>query len=394
MLRMLTLGSIVMLASAAALGLPADSDAYYGGPRFYNSQPSVINRLLHNVAGEEYIVTSAAGTPALQIVQVQAAVTAWNNALRSAPNSITKYPLHYNGPADPAANIVVRFANRTTIDAECAVHPVVACNGTEYPVSTIWILQSAATTRLVTHELGHSLWYEDYYNSDKSCVPTYQTVMDCDDNITDPPDEVDFQSHYEPTYQSADNTYPDTWSSSWNAVYQVGSTSVVFPVTTVDHGYYWEKRSDTPGSLLASGYTPLNENSKSFDYSLGSRYCSLSKIYNEVGYPGTRPWSPRSQYSCIGAAQSQSAGFLLSTSDRFNSSQTTLNIRARNFAGGTRNVGIFGYPNFNDIGCGYQNLVHLATRECYVPLARGAYDRLAWYAWDGGLLSWGYLDFE
>ncbi len=208
MLRLVTLGAIVTLASAAAFGLPTDSGAYYGGPRFYNSQPQVINRLLHNVTGDEYIVTSAAGTPALQLVQVQAAVTAWNNALRSAPNSITKYPLHYNGPADPAANIVLRFANRTTIDAECDPAPVVACNGTEYPVSTIWVLQSAATTRFVTHELGHSLWYEDQYYPDYHCAngqnqgghphASYVSIMDCDD-INESTDEYDFRNHYEPS---------------------------------------------------------------------------------------------------------------------------------------------------------------------------------------------------
>lgn len=394
MLRAFTLGAIVALTSAAAFGLPTDSGAYYGGPRFFNSQPAVVNRLLHNVAGEEYIVTSAAGTPVLQIVQVQAAVTAWNNALRSTPNSITKYPLHYNAPVDPNANIIVRFVDRATIDRQCSTNPAVkACNDKAFPLTTIWVLQSAASTRIVTHELGHTLWYDDYYYSNYTCVPGYTSIMDCED-ITDPPDEVDFQYHYEPTYQSADNTYPDTWTSTWSALYQIGSVNLAFPATNVDYGYYWEKLADTGGAVLGNGYTTVNTNSKSFDYNVGSRYCALSKIYNEVGYPGTRPWSPRSQYSCIGAAQSQNAGFLLSTSDRFNATTTTLNIRVRNFSGGTRNLGIFGYPNFDDIGCGYQMLNHLSTRECYVNVARGAYTQLAWYAWDGGLLSWGYLDFE
>ncbi len=74
-----------------------------------------------------------------------------------------------------------------------------------------------------------------------------------------------------------------------------------------------------------------------------------------------------------------------------------LYIRVKNFSGGTRNLGIFGISgsSFFDIGCGYQYLAASATRDCYVPLSRGAYPHLGWYAWDSfNNLSWGYLDFE
>lgn len=126
---------------------------------------------------------------------------------------------------------------------------------------------------------------------------------------------------------------------------------------------------------------------------IGSRYCLADQIHNTIGYPGGRSWSPRSQYSCVGAAQSQSAGFLVATSDRASSSGNDLYLRVRNQSGGTRNLGIFG-PSLQDIGCGYQNLTHQATRTYYISLARGAYTHLNWYAWQGGVLSWGYLDFE
>lgn len=120
----------------------------------------------------------------------------------------------------------------------------------------------------------------------------------------------------------------------------------------------------------------------------------FDQIHNEVGYTGGDQWSPRSQYSCVGAAQSQTDGFLLGTSDRNSPSSNTLYLRVKNFAGSNRDVAIFG-PNFANIGCGYVSTAYLGTRTCYIPLGRGAYPQLTWFAGDGsGNVSWGYLDFE
>lgn len=400
--------AVLLLTAATALfigvGLSGDSRAFYGDPRFYASQPAVTNRVVHNAPGfspsEEYIVTNPAGTPILKISSTVGAVSDWNNELRNPPNSITKYVFHYNGVADPAANVIVNFISDEDYKSRCGLAGD-ACNDKGYPTTNVWVKSSQASKALVAHELGHSLWYSDQYNADYTCSLA-DTIMNvsgpsCKTAIT-ATDMNDFQQRYKPSYQSADATWFNTWGATWNAVYQAGSATASFPNSWVEYKYYWEQRSDTGGTLLASAYNAADYGAaQQFTFGLGSRYCILDKIYNEVGYSGTDPWSPRSQYSCVGAAQVQNAGFLLATSDRSSPSSNPLYIRIKNFAGWPRNVGIFGVPGpgqFVDIGCGYMFLGDLQTRACYVPVGRAAFPQLGWYAWDGNILSWGYLDFE
>lgn len=400
-----TLSVVAAFAAAICIGIvvgDGPANGFYGDPRFY--QEPAPSRLIHNhfpgsYPSDEFIVTNPAGTPILKVSQTVGAMSAWNDAIRATPNSIEKYVFHYNAFDDPNANMIVHFVDGTTVDQQCGTTAGDACNDRRFPVTNVWIDSAVSTVALVTHEMGHSLAYSDQYNPDFTCNPAADTIMNsnassCKTSIT-ASDKGDFQVFYEPTYQSPNPTYPDTWGSTWNAVYQVGNVRVRFPSSYVAWKYYWEQQSDTNGVFLASGYNDRDVNFRDFSFSLGSRFCALSKLYNEVGYPGTRSWSFRSQYSCIGAAQSQSAGFLLSTSDRSSAFSSTLYIRITNFSGSNRNVGIFAYPNLADIGCGYATLGYLQTRECYVPLNRGAYSQLQWFAWENTTnYSYGYLDFE
>ncbi|HZP57699.1 MAG TPA: hypothetical protein VFC53_09100 [Dehalococcoidia bacterium] len=245
------------------------------------------------------------------------------------------------------------------VDQYCNTSFGDGCNDGHYPVSNIWIDAAKASNLAVMHELGHSLAYSDqYYYPSGACSPA-DTIMDawgCTSGITTP-DKNDFQYHYEPTYQSANASYPDTWSASWNAYTQTGSLTEHFPTSDVEWRYFWQKESDTGGTILGNGYSdtassaPSTNHLVTFSFST-SRFCLFAKIYNEVGYPGSRPWSPRSQYSCIGSAQSQSAGYFLSTSDRNSPSTNNLYLRVKNFSGFDRDIAIFG-PAFENIGCGY-----------------------------------------
>ncbi len=404
----------IIITTAIAILVSSPSEAYYGDPRFTASQPLILNRLLHNDfdAEEEFIVTVDEGCNGATIGKTRNAVQQWNDALRSSPNSITKYPFHTSlttGCDDEDANILVNWVSAATIDAKCPVDAD-ACTDLAYPITKIWI-DSTASNTLVAHELGHSLWYTDQYYYHGSPLEihcangqtegghshaTYTSIMDCD-GITESTDEYDFLYRYKPTYQTTNPTYPDTWGSVWNGVYYVGDIDVATATSWVEYKYFWEKLTDTNGSVLEAVYQDqdLTNNSpiKNYVINLGSRFCIRTKMYNEIGYTGTDPWSARSQHSCVGAAQSQNAGFLLATTDRANATSNTLYIRVKNFSGGFRNLGIFG-PSFQNIGCGYQNLANGSTRQCYVTLTRGVYTHLNWYAWEGSNLSWGYVDFE
>lgn len=94
----------------------SDVAGYYGDPRFFSQQTTT--RLLHNVSGDDYLVTSA-GASVPQQTTVTNAITHWNDALRSAPNSLTKYPLHFNQHNDPNANVIVDFVSPETVHNEC-----------------------------------------------------------------------------------------------------------------------------------------------------------------------------------------------------------------------------------------------------------------------------------
>jgi hypothetical protein len=376
------------------LGSPRDGAAYYGDPRFFNQQAP--SQILHNVPGDDLLVTSAGSASALHHQQVALAITAWNNALQSSPNSLSKYALHYSGTYDPNANVVVEFVEHAEIDEHCTIGGRVApaCNdGTTLPV-TIYVDKTQSTTLLVTHELGHPLQFTDqYYYPSGTCSPAV-TVMDCE-GIQENTDEVDFRARYRPQLQSANATYPDTWSATWT-VYYGGEVKLFSAASQVEYLYYWDKYSDSNGIVVDTDTTPANDRDLHFGYVVGTRYCVATLLYNEVGYAAGSggAWSPRSQFSCIGAAQDQDAGFLLATSDRNNPLSNNLYLRVRNLSGGTRNVAIFG-PNFADIGCGFQNLSNGSTRLCYISLARGAYSELTWFAFPpSGDPSWGYLDFE
>jgi hypothetical protein len=399
--HILRFGLIVVLAAGIAVSLRADSSAYYGDPRFWSGQAS--SHVLHNYypghyPSDEFIVTNPSGTSGQRVQMTGAAVTAWNNALRGTPNSLGKYPFHYNQIGDANATIVVNFVTAAEVDANCHNTFGDGCNDGAYPVSSIWIDSMKASTQAVMHELGHSFAFDDqYYYPSGNCSPA-DTIMDawgCTTGITGP-DNTDFQYHYEPTYQSANPSYPDTWNASWNAYTQMGSVTEDFAASDVEWRYFWQKESDTGGTVQGSGYTTqTDETSLSFGYST-SRFCLFSKVYNEVGYPGSRPWSPRSQYSCVGSAQSQAAGYFLSTSDRNSSGTNNLYLRVKNFTGFDRDIAIVG-PAFEQIGCGYARKGWLATRECNISLARGSYSYLQWYAKDPNnpsVYSYGFLDFE
>lgn len=417
MLRRTLFAALPLLVSALiGLSLNRDAAAFYGDPRFLPGQPIILNRLLHNVPPappqvEDDFLLSDYGGSASKRLDVAVAVGSWNSLLQGTPNNLTKYALHFNAHSDPSpnVNIKVTFVDRATTNTHCKgpndTYDPPGCNDFGYPITTIWMyngLSDPDTRRIVKHELGHSVWYDDQYNQysgschvDSQGAPVPDSIMNCAANIS-ATDLNDFLYHYKPAYQSADPTYPATGSSTWS-VYYGGNVSAYTNASKVEYAYYWNKWSDTNGSVQSSYSTNLEPPNLLLGYVVGSRYCITAYIYNEVGYASGTGGAvgPRSQFSCIGAAQSQTAGFLLSTSDRTDPSTGTLYLRIKNFTGGSRNVGIFGYPNFNDIGCGYADLANGATRECGVALARGAYDRLAWYAWDSSNnLSWGYLDFE
>lgn len=383
-----------MVAMGIGLSLRGDSSAVFGDPRFFAGQAP--SRLIHNYyPGDEFIVTNPSGITGLQLGSTASAIGAWNNALRATPNSLTKYVFHYNQVADPNANIIVNFVSAQEVDQKCGTFGD-GCNDMAFPVSNIWIDAAKASARAVMHELGHSLAYSDQYLSSGACSPA-DTIMDawgCTSGIT-VPDNYDFMYHYEPTYQSANPSMPDTQSATWNAYTQTGSVTETFAPSDVKWRYYWQKESDTGGTFLGSGYTTQTyQTALAFSFTT-SRFCVFGKIYNETGYPGTRPWSPRSQYSCIGSAQSQNAGYFLSTSDRRDTTDN-LYLRVKNFSGFDRDIAIVG-PAYEQIGCGYVRTGWLATRECNISLARGAYPYLQWYAKDpynGSIFSYGLLDFE
>lgn len=161
----------------------------------------------------------------------------------------------------------------------------------------------------------------------------------------------------------------------------------------VEYKYFWDKLTDTNGSRITSYYTNADTNYLSFSIGFKSRFCVITKIYNEVVWSGLDSWGPRSQHSCIGAPQSQNAGFLVATSDRNSPTSNTLYLRVKNRSGGQRNIGIFG-PNLEGNGCNYQ-WTGSQPYQCYITLSRGRYTHLNWYAWDSAdRLTWGYLDFE
>ncbi len=237
---------VLLLTAAAALfigvGLSGDSQAFYGDPRFYTSQPAVTNRVVHNAPGfspsEEYIVTNPAGTTTLKIAQTLGAVTDWNNELRSPPNSITKYVFHYNGVADPAANVIVSFVSDKDYKSRCGPDGD-ACNDMGYPTTNVSVKISKTSKALVTHELGHSLWYSDQYTTSFTCSPA-DTIMNvngpsCKTAIT-PTDKNDFLWRYKPQLQSADPTFPNTWSATWT-VYYGGNVNLQTAGSYVEYSY-------------------------------------------------------------------------------------------------------------------------------------------------------------
>lgn len=415
--------TLLVLTGLIATLLSADSGrAFYGDPRFFSGQAP--SRLVHNLypgqfPTDEFLLTvsqqdySEVGFNTFMNTVIAGLDMWYTPSLNTAPNNITKYPIHFLMLADPNANVIVHLDDAATVDANCPYDfPVAGCNDGEVNgTNDVWIDKAQLTKRLVAHELGHSLRFTDQYYSDGHCAngqqatPTapshgtshanYGSIMDCESAILETPDETDFRTRYEPFLQNANPTFPYTQTSVWSALYQIGYLDVIFPASEVEFQYYWNQSTDTNGSFLADGYTLTDQASRQFTYGVGSRYCVFQQIHNTVGYPANRSWSPRSQYSCIGAPQSQSAGFLLATSDRASATSNTLYIRIKNFAGGTRNVGVFAHPSLANIGCGYANINNGATRQCAVTLARGAYAQLAWYAFDGsGNFSWGYLDFE
>jgi len=396
--RMLAMGTVSALAVMIGGALHTDVSAVYGDPRFFSGPAPT--RLIHNYyPGDEFIVTSPAGTSGSRAQMLYAAITSWNNALRSTPNSLTKYPLHFNQIGDANATIVVNFVSAAVVDSHCQSFGD-GCNDLGFPVSNIWIDDSKASALFVMHELGHSFRYSDQYvrigdRADCSPADTIMDAVGCTRGISSS-DNNDFMYRYEPGYQSANPAYPDTWNASWNAYTQTGSVTEYFANSEVEWRYYWERDSDTGGPILGSGYTTVtDQQSLSYSYST-SRYCVLSKVYNETGYPGTRPWSTRSQYSCIGSADSQNAGYFLSSSDRNSGSGNALYLRVKNFSLFDRDVALVG-PAFQDIGCGYARLAWLATRQCYISLGRSAYPYLQWYAKDPynpSLYSYGLVDFE
>lgn len=169
--RFVLLLATALTAMLIGIGLSRESQAVYGDPRFDATQPQVTNRLVHNAPGyspsEEYIVTNPDNTLPWFLGQTTQAVTDWNNALRNPPNSLTKYPLHYNAVGDPGATIIITYVS----DAEFTLHCTGggACNDVGYPTTHIWVKSSNASKALVTHEIGHSLWYTDQYGAGFSC---------------------------------------------------------------------------------------------------------------------------------------------------------------------------------------------------------------------------------
>jgi hypothetical protein len=390
---------LLALAVAFALSAPRDGVAFFGDPVFYQSQsPSAV---VHNAyPGDEYIVTNPAGTNIVQIQQTTSAIGDWNSRLQGTPNSITKYVFHYNGFNDPSANLFVRFVSAATQNAQCGDNPPIkdtaACNDFN---GNIWIDAARSTPGVIRHELGHSLWYSDQYNSNYTCSLA-DSIMDgngtgpnCNEAITEA-DEANFRTRYEPGLQSANATFPDTWTATWSALYQVGEIFTYFPPSFVEYLYYWRQLTDTNGGQISDGYTITDDNRRRLSYGIGSRWCLFSQIHNTAGYPGGRAWSPPSQFTCVSGAHQQSAGFHVATSDRASASGNTLYLRVRNLSGFTRRIGLFG-PSLQDVGCGYADISNGATRTCAVTLSRGAYPNLVWYAWDGpSIVSYGYLDFH
>jgi len=284
---------LLLLVVHVLAGADRPAAAYYGGPRFFGGQAS--SRFLHNVPddpglpgdqSDEYRVTSTgAVTSSIQRVHVTAAVTNWNNALRGAPNSLAKYPLHFIQHEDPTANIIVRFTDHSDMATYCTddygrVAP--ACNYYWLNPATIYVDNTLSSTTLITHEIGHSFWFDDQYYAGDGCSPA-TTVMDCE-SIQENPDETDFRLRYRPAGLDSNPFYPDSAGSTWNAVYVAGNVMLRAASNDVEYLYYWDKRADTGGARIADYYTATNVKDKQFDFGLASRFCVFSQVYNEAGW--------------------------------------------------------------------------------------------------------------
>lgn len=325
-------------------------------------------------------------TDALDSV-VAAAVTDWNNALRSAPNSLTKFPLHCCFNDDAAgANVQVVGVPDAEIEAHCGAGAI-ACNEDDLipgdaswnpfrrPLYIIVSLDRGAAVRILNHELGHSVsMLNEHYGPNFSCgYPWAVTIMDapqCGSTTPQPHDEDDFFNLHKP--QEVPNPISMTIDSGTAVTYRwSGSADVRHNVDN----FYIVRKTDTNGSTIDSAYQPDYTASRQYaNIGIPARWCVTVSGFSSAGFQGLNPWTPPARHGCASKFTGPNAGGpFLATTHRI--STGAVRIRIRNLSGGDRYVWALG-PALQNIGCSRVRVATGGTYSCDASLSVGQYSDL------------------
>ncbi|HXK34503.1 MAG TPA: hypothetical protein VNM91_10870 [Dehalococcoidia bacterium] len=409
--------AVVLTLAGVLLTVQEDTTAHHVD--YTHNNPEVIlpglessdlpPRIVLNSPGPqtEYLVTSI--TDSLDSATVQA-ITNWNTGLRNfAPNSLNKYPLHFNLHDDPNANVIVvgydsaGFGPRCSPGNHgCVQDDLIPDNDTSvYMYATplyVIINLTAVTTEAhkrgdIAHELGHLLFLNEHYtpgtgNCGQGFSLAYTSVMDyweCD--FLEGPaqhDRDDFYQAYKPQATPSGVAMAPSSSSSATLSWSNASWHNIAR-------FRWVRLTDTAGSLVDAGDTQ-NKGTTSTSFGSiadGHRRCVRIHGKSDAGYQNGAELSPRSFYGCYSRVNGN-AGRFLATSHRLYGSL----IQVRNAASGTRTINVLG-PQLQGVGCSPASVPAGGTYSCQAGVGIQQYaDLFIIMSTSGGSQTLGAIDFD
>lgn len=356
-------------------------------------------QIYRNIAPNEFRVGSF--TDALDSL-TSTAVTDWNNALRSSPNSLTKYPLHCCYTDDGAnANVQVWGFTGAEFDGHCGTEAIACVEDDLTPGDTSWDayrlpqyvivdLNFGATRDTLNHELGHVVAIlNEHYNPDGSCgYPWGTTIMDgsgCGAVAPTEHDEDDFWDLLKP--QEIPNPTTMTINSSSSVTFGWSSSAGVRHNVSK---FYLPRKTDTNGTVIDWLYPDRSASTQPYtNIGTPSRWCVTAQGYSEAGFKSLNPWTGASYHGCISRFKGDAGNFLATTQREYG-----LRVRVRNNSGGSRYIWALG-PGLQNIGCTEQLIANGGTYNCLASVSIGQYDALLITARTStNLKSSGAVDFD
>jgi len=339
------------------------------------------------------------------------AVSNWDSSLRNnGPNYLSKDVFTWNGYDNPYSNIFVWAVDSATHAAHCGAGYHGCLEDDNFPqdqenpphwyvtARPWWAIMNAdalGTDEIhklsdTAHELGHAMMFGEHYGTSYNCDSIMgHSASGCGGNVITSPtshDRNDFYYAYKPLDP------PNPISMAINS-----SSSVKFSwyIGNIDNQsqMYWAKEDDTQGDIIDDGYLSRTSTYKTFSgLSNGDRWCFRANAFSDAGFSGLLPWGPNSLYGCASRNTGPSAGgpFVAVTYRGFSG----LEIRVKNYSGGTRAMIVTGPGLGDNIGCSSQNKSSGGTYTCTSSVDPDEYNYLTWWATSGSTYSSGRVDYD